>query len=158
MKKATIVSFFFSLLLVWTLRAQQPEVVEIKLATNGGYSFYVQKGGQVEASPKKASKFRILPGIKVSPFPSETRLVSLEHVGSKGHYLRHSWSKLVLHDRPKNDALFDADATFKMIPVGDGKVRFETINFPGMFITVLHDGMAVTAKNPAPDKSTYLLK
>jgi hypothetical protein len=85
-------------------------------------------------------------------------LVSLEQVGATGFYLRHQKFVVFLHARPKKENRgYDRDASFNLVHEGEN-VRFEASNFPGMFITVRDDGVAILAGNPDPAKSTFVLK
>ncbi|MFA6271436.1 MAG: AbfB domain-containing protein [Candidatus Paceibacterota bacterium] len=134
------------------LPAATPELVEILLESIPQQGIAVQKDKAAEISSKRTSKFKILPGL------TSSSLVSLEPLGSKGFFLRHQNSVLFLHERPKQNGLFDADASFKMIDLGSDKVRFEASNYPGMFITGKDDGSLITMSNPPLDKSTFILK
>ena len=103
-------------------------------------------------SPEHATKFRLQPGLK------DQSLVSLEPFSHKGFYLRHQRGVLFLHERPNEDLLFEADATFKLVHLDGKKVRFESSNFPGTFITARDDGSVVVIRDPLPAQSIFVLK
>lgn len=134
------------------LPAASPEPVEIVLDGTPPLSLVAQRGKPAEFSATKASKFRILPGL------ANPGLVSLELQGAKGFFLRHMKFVLSLEENQKKNAVFNKDATFKMIDAGPGKVRFETLTFPGMFIAAKADGSVVIMKDPPADKSTFILR
>jgi hypothetical protein len=150
--KTTIHSTIALLATACLLAAATPELVDIVLESNPQQAIAVQRNKAAEISAKKASKFKIVPGL------TSSSLVSLEPMGAKGFFLRHQNSVLFLHERPKQNGLFDADASFKMIDLGADKVRFEPSNYSGMFITAKEDGSLITMSNPPIDKSTFILK
>ncbi len=135
-----------------TFSAEPEEVVQIKLAEDTVGGLAAQRGKPVEHSASRASKFRLGPGF------TNATMVSLELVGAKDHYLRHRGSVARAEEKPKLSAVFDADATWKMVPVEGGKVRFETSNYPGMFLTVREDGAVITARAAEASRSTFVLK
>ena len=150
--KTTIHTTIALLATACLLVAATPELVDIVLESNPQQAIAVQRNKAAEISTKKASKFKVVPGLISSS------LVSLQPVGATGFFLRHQNSVLFLHERPKQNGLFDADASFKMIKLEANKVRFEASNYPGMFITAKEDGYLITMSNPPLDRSTFILR
>ena len=142
-----------ALLVATTALSHAEREVEIKLASSPK-SVFAEKGKALELSAKRAScKFRIVAGI------ADATAVSLEHVGSKGYFVRHANFQLYLHERrDKLQRLFNSDATFRMISLEPDKVRFESFNYPGRFIAVRDDGIVILSKDPSPANSTFVLK
>jgi len=112
----------------------------------------VQRDKPAALSPEEASKIRILPGLK------DSRFVSLQLDGAKGFYLRHQRGVLYLHKQPQLNTLFEEDASFKLVHLDGDKVRFESCNFPGTFITPRDDGSVVVIRDPLPAQSIFVLK
>jgi hypothetical protein len=135
-----------------TASAPPPAVAEIRLDADSAKSLSAHPGKAVGISPEHATKFRLQPGLK------DQSLVSLEPFGHKGFYLRHQRGVLFLHERPNEDLLFEADATFKLVHLDGNKVRFESCNFPGTFITARDDGSVVVIRDPLPAQSIFVLK
>ena len=150
--KATMHTTIALLATACLLAAATPELVDIVLESNPQQGIAVQRNKAAEISTKRTSKFKVVPGL------TSSSLVSLEPLGAKGFFLRHQNSVLFLHERPKQNGLFDADASFKLIDLGSGKVQFEASNYPGMFIAVKEDGSLITMSNPPVDKSTFILR
>ena len=150
--KYTILYTLLTLVAAARLCAEPGKAVEIRLASNPASGLTAQRDKPVEFSPKRASKFRVLPGI------ANATCNSLELVGAKGYFLRHQNSVCFVRERPKLNAMFDEDATFKIINLDGGKVRFESTNYPGMYITVRDDGSVITSRNPDLLKSTFVYK
>jgi hypothetical protein len=139
-----------------TTSKQTPEpsrvsTFEIKSGSAGDQFLVAKKGKTLELNPKRGSTFRIVPGL------SDSKLVSLELAGNRDCYVRHQNGVLWLHERPKNNANFDRDATFTMIRPDGDHARFEQGNWKGTFITVRHDGMIVLSEDVSKEKSTFLL-
>jgi len=150
--KSALVIVLLGLALCTAFSAEPEKIVEIRLAGQPEAALSAYRGKVAECSPKHVSKYHLVPGI------ADSKLVSLEQVGATGFYLRHQKFVVFLHARPKNEnGGYDADASFKLVHEGDN-VRFEASNYPGMFITVRDDGIVITARNPDPAKSTFLLK
>ena len=135
-----------------TASAPSPKVAEIWLDADSAKVLSAHPGKAVGISQGPGTKFRLQPGLK------DQSLVSLEPSGHKGFYLRHQRGVLFLHERPNEDLLFEADATFKLVHLDGNKVRFESSNFPGTFITVMDDGSVVVIRDPSPTQSTFVLK
>lgn len=132
--------------------AAEPEVAEIRVANNNSQGLAAQREKPREVSSSRASKFRLVPGL------SEPKLVSLELVGAKGHYVVHN--RFVMHvlERSKLNPVFDASATFKMVTLPDGNIRFESANKPRAFITLDEKGAVILAGDRPPEKSNFVLK
>ncbi|MEY2599056.1 MAG: Alpha-L-arabinofuranosidase domain [Verrucomicrobiota bacterium] len=84
-------------------------------------------------------------------------LVSIQVVGPDHVYLRHENFVLHAQKQPKGHSLFEADSSFRMVPIDSGGVRFEASNYPGMFITVNESGSVVLAKGRPVEQSTFVL-
>ena len=132
----------------------QPGIVEIVLDSDPEKKLEAKKGNQVSAT-KQASRIRLQPGLM------DPKLVSMELASSKGCFIRHSWAKVMLHERPPagdgERAGFDADASFKVIVLAGDKVQFEACNYPGRFVTLAPDGSCITEKEPDPARATFRL-
>jgi len=150
--KHTILSTLLAIAVTTSLSAEPDKTVEIRLASNPEEGFTARRDKPVEMSSKRASKFRIQAGF------TDARFISLELVGASGNFVRHRGSVCLVHERPKANRLFEADATFKMIQLDGETVQFEASNFPGMFITAMDDGSVVIARKPDALKSTFVLK
>jgi hypothetical protein len=134
------------------VRADSPDQFEIQLASDPTATLAGSRDKALELTKKRASKFRLLPGITLSDG------VMLELVGAKDHFVRHRNYVLWTHERPKRSGLFDADATFKKVIVDGDKVRFESSNYSGFFITARPDGGMLIERNPDRARSTFILK
>lgn len=133
--------------------ATNPPVVSLRMASNPSKVLSAQPGGDLRVQTQQPATFRLVPGI------ADSKLVSLEMVGSPGFFVRHSWAVGRVHKKtgPQDD-VFDLDATWRLIQLGDGRVRFESHNYPGTFLVVEDDGR-VTQTDAAPlDRSLFLLK
>jgi serine/threonine protein kinase len=112
----------------------------------------VQPDKAAELSVTTVSKFVLVPGL------SDRNLVSLQPVGAQGWFLRHEYFVFYLRERAKQGGTFDKDATFRIVHLNGNKVRFETSNYPGRFLSLGDDGTSLFAANDPPmDKSTFIL-
>lgn len=118
--------------------------VRLRLADDVKTGLSFSKGRPARISPD-ADTVRMVCGL------SDPDHVSFEYPPGKGSYLRHIKYVLNCHERPDQmTPLFRQDATFKVIPLDDGAVRLEAVNFPGFFLAVDAGGGQVVLKK-APD-------
>lgn len=150
--KFTFAALFAYLSTTSALLAAEPETAEIRLASAPAQALFATKDKAVEVSDKRASKFRLRPGL------GNSKLTSFELVGAKDYYLRHQKFILHLHEKPKLNVGFNADASFKIVPMEGEQVRLEAGNFPNRFLSVNEVGNVVLIANPTPEQSTFLLK
>lgn len=133
----------------------EPATVDLHLASAPNKGLAADRGHAVEVSDYRASKFHLVPGLTYL----NDKAVSLELVGAKDFYLRHQNGIIKIHEHPKRlNLLFEQDASWKIIKLGNDKVRIESINYPGDFITVRDDGYVVKSRNPPWEKSTFLMR
>ena len=78
------------------------------------------------------SNFIRRPGLARSD--SEYELASFESMSKPGHYFRHAGGKLRVHRYADNN-LFKNDATFRVRRDLCGAITYESVNFPGKFIS-----------------------
>jgi hypothetical protein len=86
--------------------------------------------------------------------------VSLTMDGERDLFIRHSYMKIVLAEKPKEGSqdLFMKDASFKMIEVKPGAFQFETSNLREVyFLSVDAAGVFVIAKITDPQRATFAL-
>jgi serine/threonine protein kinase len=132
--------------------AQNPPVITLRLASDPKKAFGAQPGGDLRHGTQPVA-FRVVPGI------ADRKLVSLEMVGSPGHFVRHSWAVARVQKKagPEDD-VFDLDATWKMTLIGDARARFESLNYPGTFLVAKDDGSVVQVNAAPLSHSVFLLK
>lgn len=130
-----------------------PPIVTLRLASDPSKFLGAKPGGDLRVNAEQAASFRLVPGI------ADSKLVSLELVGSPGFFVRHSWAVArVQKSAGKQDDVFDLDATWRMIQLGDGRVRFEAQNYPGTFMVAEEDGSVAQTKAAPLARSIFLLK
>ena len=126
----------------------------IKLAFNPKIGIKASKNtGKVELSQTKESKFKFVVG------NSDKKLISIELSGAKGYFLRHQGFIIKLHQKPKeNNDLFNLDSTFKVSSTGEpNEVMFESLNYPGHFISANDDGTLSIVLNPDNEQSKFII-
>jgi hypothetical protein len=136
------------------LSAAELETAVIRLSSDPTKALAANRGKALEASTKRSTEFQIVPGL------TNPSLVSLKMKTSARYYVRHQNFVLYLHEHEKGQEgtlLFEADATFKLLRSADGKVRFESSNYPGHFITVNGSGTVAIVANSAAEQSTFTL-
>jgi hypothetical protein len=133
------------------LDAAEFETAVIRLANDSKTALTARRGKALEVSAKKATEFRIVPGLTNPSF------VSIQLKGSDRFYVRHQNFVLHLQEYQKGSPLFEADATFKLLSSADGTVRFEASNFPGKFITVNASGTVAVMANSPIGQSTFTI-
>lgn len=154
MNKWPLLLCLFALTVVLPAGAAEPLIMEVHLANNLSKTFSADRGRSLQVSESRASKFRVVPGMA----QSGTNGVSLELVGAKNFFLRHQEGIIKIHEKPKKiNLLFEGDASWKIIKLSENRVRIESVNYPGDFITVREDGHVVKAKNPPLEKSTFVM-
>ena len=129
----------------------QPSTIEIKFGPSENQYLLGKKDKPLELNAQRGSIFRLVSGLH------DAKQFSLELVGNRGCYVRHRNGILWLHERPKNNANFDSDATFTMIKSDENHSRFEQGNWRGTFIAVRDDGSIALSNSSAREKSTFLL-
>jgi len=147
----TITTILVALILISSLLATESRDVIIKLA-NDERTLSARTKQALQASLNKKTLFSIVPGL------TDKNLVSIQLKGNKQYYVRHSNYVLYLHKFERESPLFEADATFRMISSVDGNVRFESSNYPGMFITVNSSGLVAIEKDRPVEQSTFVLE
>ena len=118
---------------------QLPEIARFFLSGDPKFGIYTPKEGQLETG--------IPTRIKVVPGLSDPKCVSL--MTDRNVYLRHQFWKFKLEKRPEGEEerkSFDADATFNVIYLANGEVKFEAANRPGEFMAVETDGKISLSK------------
>lgn len=142
-----IIAFLASLAM-----AEEPPAFMLMVEGEPQKAMAVQRKRAAEVSDKRSSKFRILPGI------SNPAYVSLEAVGAKDFFLRHANGIIHLHEKPKNNPVFNDDATWIITRLPGNKVRFESTNYRGEFMTALKDGRLIKMRDAPLTQSTFILK
>lgn len=144
----------FALTPVIPAGSAEPLTMELHPVKEPSKALSADRGRSVQVSEYRASKFRVVPGLS----QSKANSVSLELVGAKNFYLRHQEGILKAHERPKKiNLLFEGDASWKIIKLAENRIRIESANYPGDFITVREDGNVVKARNPPLEKSTFVM-
>ena len=101
----------------------------MRLSDDAKLGFSFRKGRAVQVS-SDADPIRMVCGL------SNPNYVSLQSPAG-GSYLRHIKYILECQECPEElTPLFRSDATFKVIALEDGIVRFEAVNYPGFFLTL----------------------
>lgn len=133
---------------------RQPRVITLKLAANPSIAVTAKKGEEMPSLSSEGTRFRIVPGLN-----HNSEAVSLELADAPGHFLRHQRGAIKLQGIPKDrKRMFEDDASWLMVELGDGKVRFESTNFRGFFISVIRNQRVVTLRNAAMNVSTFLIE
>lgn len=144
----------FALTPVFPVGAAEPLTMEIHLVQEPSKALSADRGRALHVSEYRASKFRVVPGLS----SRNTNSVSLELVGAKNFFLRHQEGIIKAHERPKKiNLLFEGDASWKIIKLAENRIRIESVNYPGDFITVREDGNVVKSRNPPLEKSTFMM-
>ncbi|WAC21286.1 AbfB domain-containing protein [Luteolibacter sp. SL250] len=127
--------------------------VRLRLADDAKTGLSFSKGRPARTS-QEADTVRMVCGL------SDPDHVSFEYPPGRGSYLRHIKYVLNCHERPDQmTPLFREDATFKVVPLDDGAVRLEAVNFPGFFLAVdAGKGQVVLRKDPGLPVSRFRLE
>lgn len=131
-----------------------PTNVTLQLVSSPSMSLVVDARGNIHSTTGAGTRFNI-----VLPIARAPGFVSLERADSPGRFIRHYRAIAYAHPRPaSSDHVHEMDATWHLIRLDDGKVRFESFNFPGTFLAVRDDGVLIQQKTPPASASTFLLK
>lgn len=134
--------------------AQTPPTVILRLASDPRKTLSAAAGGDLRLTTTQTStSFKLVPGL------ADPKAVSLEMISSPGHYVRHSWAVARVNPRPQQkDPVFDPDSTWKLVQLGDGRVRFESHNYPGTFLAAKDDGSVIQLGAAPLERSLFFLK
>lgn len=144
---------FFSAVKLHSADTEMKTVI-IHLASDVKTTLTGDRGKDAKVNLKRASKFRMCRALSGTP-----GAISLELVGAKDFFVRHQSGVVKIHERPKNaDGIFFNDASWKLIDLGTGKVRFEATNFPGTYICVAPDGLVLQKTDQDGVQSTFTLE
>ncbi|MES2920661.1 MAG: AbfB domain-containing protein [Verrucomicrobiota bacterium] len=139
-----------------SVAGQKEAAAEVKLilVADPTIRLNAPRAGRV-LSHKIGNRIRVVPGL------SNPDLVSLESIQSNGAYLHHESGKIFVTTRPagtQDQTAFDIKATFKMIKMDGGKVRFEAADRAGEFIRVAEDGGVVLGRISSGERATFRLE
>ncbi|MBK8038457.1 MAG: protein kinase [Verrucomicrobiaceae bacterium] len=131
-----------------------PKATRIHLSESTSQYLLMEQPDRLVQSSTDATRFDVVPGL------ADPTLVSLRVWGRQGMYLRHYRGVIYVGQRKTSatDPLFEKDATWRIIRQSGGGVRFESLNYPGEFITAKTDGTFIKQASPAAAQSTFKLE
>jgi serine/threonine protein kinase len=133
--------------------AKEPPTLVLRLASDPSKTLGVSSAEQLKDNIQPTAAFKLVPGI------ADPNYVSLESVSAQKHYVRHRWATIYVNERPeRTDLVYEADATWKMTQLGNGKARFEASNYPGTYLAVKGDGTVIQLRDAPLAQSIFLLK
>ena len=134
--------------------AEWPANVALQLASSPPTPLAVDARGNIKTTTGAGTRFNLVP-----PLGRVPGFVSLEQADAPGRFIRHYKAVAYSHPRPPaHDRVHQMDATWHLIRLEEGKVRFESLNYPGTFLAVKSDGTLIQQKTPPASTCTFLLK
>lgn len=131
-----------------------PKATRIRLAESTSQYLHLEPPDRLMQSSTNFTRFDLVPGL------ADPTLVSLRVWGRQDVYARHFRSIIYIGQRKASatDRLFDKDATWRTIRQPGGTMRFESLNYPGEFISAKSDGTFIKQSGPTSAQSTFKLE